>query len=321
MNFASTPLLLAIGCLFVVLTVGTVIRIASLRGDCDEKAKSNRNSLKSWWGLAISLALAVILDRVGVAILLVTAGILSLREYLQLVGAKKVGVSTTAVVYAIVPMYYLLALFGYVDGLRTWAPIFIVLVFGALRASIGLTDDYLRTTAGMTWGLLLFVYCLSHSLFLFELTNSEKPWVGDAGWFLYLVLLTEVNDIAQALVGRRYGRTKLTPRISPNKSLEGLLGGLSVTILLAILIAPWLTTFMQNGSRLVGGLFAMLSGIMIALFGFLGDINKSGIKRDVGVKDSGTILPGQGGMMDRIDSLTFSAPVFYYFVRCIVKSS
>ena len=321
MIFASTPLLLAIACLFLALTIGTLIRIASLRGSSDDKSISNRNSLKSWWGLAVVLALAVILDRAGVAILLTMAGILSLREYLRLVGTKQVGMPTTALVYSVVPTYYLLAWYGHVDRLRTLAPIFMVLVFGALRASLGQTTDYIRTTAGMTWGLLLFVYCLSHALFLFEFPMHDKPWVGEAGWFLYLVLLTEVNDISQALVGRRFGKTQLTPRISPNKSLEGLLGGLTVTILLAILMAPWLTTFMQGRSWRIGGLVAMLSGILIALFGFLGDINKSGIKRDVGVKDSGTLLPGQGGMMDRIDSLTFSAPVFYYFVTFILVRS
>ena len=91
MNFASRPLLLAIACLFLVLTVGTFIRIASLRGVSDKKSKSNRNSLKSWWGLAAALALAVILDRAGVAILLAIVGTLSLREYLRLVGTKQVG--------------------------------------------------------------------------------------------------------------------------------------------------------------------------------------------------------------------------------------
>ena len=318
MNLAKSPLLIAIACLFLVLTLGTLVRIVSLRGGSDEKAKSNLNSLKSWWELAAALAIALILDRTGVAILLAIAGILSLREYQRLVGTSKIGALTMSLVFAIVPLYYLLAWLGHVDGLRAWGPIFIVLAIGALRASMGLTDDYVRTTAGMTWGLLLFVYCLSHAYFLFELPISTVPWVGNAGWFLYLILLTEVNDIAQALVGRRFGKTKLTPRISPNKSLEGLLGGLVVTMMLAILIAPWLTTLMHDRSWVVGGLFALLTATLISLCGFLGDINKSGIKRDVGVKDSGTLLPGQGGMMDRIDSLTFSAPVFYYFVRWIL---
>ena len=75
---------------------------------------------------------------------------------------------------------------------------------------------------------------------------------------------------------------------------------------------------MHERARTAGIVLAMLAGLLIALAGFLGDINKSGVKRDVGVKDSGTILPGQGGMMDRIDSLTFSAPVFYYFVRTLL---
>ena len=89
------------------------------------------------------------------------------------------------------------------------------------------------------------------------------------------------------------------------------------TTVLAVFLAPWLTSWMQNSWR-SGVFLAAFSGILIAIFGFLGDINKSGMKRDVGIKDSGTLIPGQGGMMDRVDSLTFSAPVFYYFVKAVL---
>ena len=94
------------------------------------------------------------------------------------------------------------------------------------------------------------------------------------------------------------------------------MGGIIVTVVLAIVMAPWLTSLMEN-SWVTGVLLSVVSGIVIAIFGFLGDINKSAMKRDVGIKDSGTLIPGQGGMMDRIDSLTFSAPAFYYFVKAV----
>ena len=314
----SPPLLWTIVCLFAVLTVGTLVRIRVLGGVVNAGAQSHLNSLRTWWALAVSLAISTILGEAGIVVLLAIAGILSLREYLELVGWKKVGSPTAVVVFASVPIYYTLALYGYNQGLLSTAPLAFLLVLGALRAWWGLIDDYIRTTAAMVWGLMLFVYCLSHAYFLLTLPASIQPWVGKVGWFLYLVLLTETNDIAQALVGRRFGKTKITPRISSNKSLEGLLGGVALTIVLAVLLAPWLTTLMHEHSRKAGIVSAMLAGLLIALAGFLGDINKSGIKRDVGVKDSGTILPGQGGMMDRIDSLTFSAPVFYYFVRTLL---
>ncbi len=314
----SPPLLWTIACLFAVLTVGTLVRIGMLGGVVNAGAQSHLNSLRTWWVVAVSLSIATILGEAGIVVLLAIAGILSLREYLELVGWNKVGAPTAAIVFASVPTYYAIALNGCDKGLLSTAPLAFLLVLGALRAWLGLIEDYIRTTAAMVWGLMLFVYCLSHAYFLLTLPASTQPWVGQVGWFLYLVLLTETNDIAQALVGRRFGKTKITPRISPNKSLEGLLGGVALTIVLAVLLAPWLTTLMHERGRNAGIFLSMLAGLLIALAGFLGDINKSGVKRDVGVKDSGTILPGQGGMMDRIDSLTFSAPVFYYFVRTLL---
>lgn len=310
----SPPLLWAILCLFGVLAAGTVIRILWLRGQPESKTLSHFKSVRSWWALASVLTVASMLGHTGVLALLAIAGLLSLRELLQLIGWKRLGKATVCVVFFFPALYYTLLLCGYQEQIRAPTPIAIVLVLGAFRAWLGLVEDFIRITAAMIWGELLFVYCLSHAYLLLDLPGLPEPWAGNLGWFLYLVLLTESNDIAQAIIGRQFGRTKIVPITSPNKSLEGLLGGILITTLLAIAISPWLTSFMQNSWK-TGVLLAAVSGILIAMFGFLGDINKSGMKRDIGVKDSGTLIPGQGGMMDRIDSLTFSAPIFYYFVR------
>ena len=318
MFVSSLPLLWTIACLFGVLTIGTLVRVFMLRGAEFETAQSHLKSVRTWWALALSMAVALLLGKVGVVVLLAIAGIQTLREYLQMIGWKRVGTPSAVVVFVSVPFYYAFVLFGHVEWLRSAAPVAFLLGLGAVRAVLGFVEDFIRTTAALIWGLMLFVYCLSHASFLLTLPAQTEPWVGNIGWFMYLVLLTEINDIAQALVGRRYGRIKIAPRISPNKSLEGLLGGIAATIVVAVILAPWLTNLVQEGSRVFGVLCAMLSGLLIALFGFLGDINKSGIKRDSGIKDSGTILPGQGGMMDRIDSLTFSAPAFYYFLQSIL---
>ncbi len=317
MFFPSPNLLSVLACLFGILTLGTVLRAASLRRLSDEKSRSHLRSVRSWWVLAVLLSVALILGHLGVAALLAVAGILSLREYLNILDWNRVGRPTAWVVFGIAPLYYSLLLFGYAESLRSAAPVAFLIAIGAIRASLGLVDDFLRITAAIFLGLMLFVFCLSHAYFLLVLSGLPETWAGNLGWFLYLVLLTETNDIAQALIGRPYGHTKITPKTSPNKSLEGLLGGLMATTILAVLLAPWLTSFMQR-SWTSGIFLAVSSGLLIAAFGFLGDLNKSGIKRDVGIKDSGTILPGQGGMMDRIDSLTFSAPIFFYFVQSMV---
>ena len=310
-------LLWAIACLFGILSLGTCIRFWMLGGRADAKAQTHFESVRSWWVLAIALSVAALLGNKGVIALLATVGTLSLWELQQILGWKRVGKATSCVAFGLAALFYVSLLFGDAEQMQVIAPVAIVLVLGAARAWLGLVTDFIRVTAAMIWGELLFVYCLSHAYFLLVLPGLPEPWVGNLGWFLYLVILTESNDIAQALIGRKFGRTKITPVTSPNKSFEGLLGGILVTTVLAVILAPWLTSLMQI-SRWSGTLLAAFSGVVIATFGFLGDINKSGIKRDVGIKDSGVMIPGQGGMMDRVDSLTFSAPVFFYFVKAVM---
>ena len=161
------------------------------------------------------------------------------------------------------------------------------------------------------------IYGLSHSLFLFDVSSVHEPLVGSAGWFLFLVLLTEMNDIMQAIVGRKFGKHKVTPHVSPKKSLEGLLGGLVASVVLSVFLAPFLTTLLVGRNLMFGIGLAVSAGILISLAGFLGDINMSAIKRDAGVKDGSTLLPGMGGVIDRIDSLIFTSPAFFYFVGIV----
>lgn len=117
----------------------------------------------------------------------------------------------------------------------------------------------------------------------------------------------------------------MTPVVSPNKSWEGCLGGCAATVVVASVLAPFLTPFADRTALTAMGLritmpffWSTLFAVIISFAGFLGDINMSAIKRDVGVKDGSTRLPGQGGVIDRIDSLTFTAPVFYYCLYSIL---
>lgn len=314
---SNAALFWAIVAIFVALSLGTLVRIVALRGASAELVQSRFESLKTWWSLAGALAIAVLSQEVGIALMLAAVAVLSFKEYIRLVGAAVLGSHSIAVMYLFVAVYYLALLFGQQELMRQLAPVLFIVVCGGMRAFLGLIDGYLRATAAMVWGLMLFVFALSHAWLLLKLPFETEPSVGRVGWFLFLILLTETNDIMQAITGRRFGKTKITPKVSPNKSLEGLAGGLVATTLLAMVSAPWLTCFALNRSSGAGLAVSAAAGVLISVFGFLGDINMSGIKRDAGVKDGSRLLPGQGGMIDRIDSLTFTAPVFYYFVRLI----
>jgi phosphatidate cytidylyltransferase len=127
-----------------------------------------------------------------------------------------------------------------------------------------------------------------------------------AGLLLFLVLLTELNDIFQYLWGKSLGRIRIAPHVSPRNTVAGFVGGVATTTVLAAALGSWLTFMTWPHS--------MLAGLIIGLAGFAGDLSISAIKRDLGVKDSGATLPGHGGILDRIDSLTYTAPLFFHFV-------
>ena len=298
---------------FSALAIGTVLRLVVLRGASPDVANARFSSLKTWWVLAVLMSLAVLLGKFGIILLLATAGILGLREFLNLIGWQVLGAPTVFALFASIPIYYLLVCFGFEEIVRWTAPIVFLMGIASIRSLSGLMEGYIRTTSAAFFGLLLFVYGPSYAYFVTTLSETHEPAVGAVGWFLYLVVLTEGSDIAQALIGRAIGKTKIIPRTSPNKSLEGFLGGVIITVGLAAAIAPWLTTWTLSAGW-IGVCLAILSGLLISIIGFLGGTNMSGIKRDANVKDGSTLLPGQGGMMDRIDSLTFTAPAFYCFV-------
>jgi len=320
-NPPHSGLVWVIGGAIAALSIGSLARWVSLRGADADVARSRLGSLKTWWALAILLALALLLGKWGVALLFTFASWLGLREYLRLVFGQEGDRLTKAVAYACVPINYLLIVLQWQTAFTVFVPLVAMLMLITAGVSKRSPGDYFRATAAVHWGLLLTVYGFSHAVLLFTLPVPESGGAASAGWFLFLVILTETDDIAQALVGRRIGKHKITPVISPNKTSEGFAGGLVTSILLALLLAPWLTPLADSVAleRMqlpvpVPYFWAAVAGVLISLFGFLGDINMSAAKRAAGVKDGGTLLPGQGGMIDRIDSLTLAAPSFYYLV-------
>lgn len=124
---------------------------------------------------------------------------------------------------------------------------------------------------------------------------------------LYLILVTKVGDIGAYIIGTRWGRHSLIPRISPKKTVEGMLGGLAFSIIVSVACIGFLPSFS------IGRLFIL--GLILGALAQIGDLSESLIKRDCGVKDSGKSLPGLGGFLDAIDSLLFTAPVLYFYVK------
>lgn len=124
-----------------------------------------------------------------------------------------------------------------------------------------------------------------------------------------IIVITKSADIGAFFIGSRFGRTPFVPRISPNKSVEGAIGGLVFSVLGAFAVQPLLH---------LSYLHLLFIGLVLGILAQLGDLSESMLKRDCQVKDSGNILPGMGGVLDIIDSLLFTAPVFYFYISAIL---
>jgi phosphatidate cytidylyltransferase len=169
---------------------------------------------------------------------------------------------------------------------------------------IGETEGFIKNAALLHWAVMLTVYCLSHIAFLLCL-DPLNPEAGSLGLVLFLLFMTQGNDVCQYIWGKLLGRHKIVPKVSPNKTWEGFIGGFVTITLCAGWVAPLLTplTMLQGFG----------AGAIIAGAGFIGDVVLSSVKRDLRIKDSSHLIPGHGGLLDRMDSLLYTAPLFFHY--------
>jgi phosphatidate cytidylyltransferase len=183
-------------------------------------------------------------------------------------------------------------------------PVYAFVLLPILMVLRGDATDFLERAARTQWGLMVCVYFISHIPMMLHLPFAPLP-MGNEGLVLFLVIVVQGSDILQYVWGKLCGRRPVAPRLSPKKTWEGLVGGvLSASALGAAL--HWLTPC--NGWQ------AFIMALILCLLGFLGGLVMSAIKRARGIKDWGTLIEGHGGMMDRMDSLCFSAPLYFHLL-------
>lgn len=266
-----------------------------------------RQRVNSWWGMIIVFTLAMALNRKLSLVFFGLVSFLALKEYLSLIPTRRADRRVLLWAYLTIPMQYYWIHLEWYGMFIIFIPVYAFLFMPMRMVMIGETKEFLRAAGTLHWGLMVTVFSLSHLSFLLALPEDHNPVGGGAGLVLFLVFLTEFNDVAQYVWGKMLGRHKIIPKVSPNKTWEGFLGGVATTLLCSWLLAPWLTPLSLIHSLAVG--------VVIPVAGFIGDVVISAVKRDIGVKDSGSLLPGHGGILDRIDSLTYTAPLFFHFMR------
>jgi len=308
----------ALGGILGILVVSSVLvfAVCKFRPQRDHSELVKRT--RTWWIIAGLFGISLALPEWGFLCFLGFVSFLALKEYLSLIPTRRADRRVLFWAYLSIPLQFYWVHLSWYGMFIIFIPVYMFLLIPTRMVFTGRTEGFLRSAGVVHWGLMTTVFSLSHAAYLLVLKPVESgritaawPTVESAlqpgpGLLIFLVVLTQLGDVAQFVWGKSLGRHKIAPNVSPGKTVEGFLGGVATTVVLAWLIGPRLT--------LMDAKWSLLAGLLIGVAGFLGDLSISAIKRDLGVKDSGSILPGHGGILDRADSLTYTAPLFFHYV-------
>ncbi|MFO0978248.1 MAG: phosphatidate cytidylyltransferase [Planctomycetaceae bacterium] len=307
-----------LGVVIALVVASIAWRVLKMRNP-DRDYRELHLRVRTWWVIVGLFGLAVALNRTASLVFLAFVSFLAFKEYLSLIPTRRADHRVLFLAYLAIPLQYLWVYQEWYGMFIIFIPVYMFLLLPARMVIIGETSGFLRAVGTLHWGLMTTVFSLSHAAMLFVIRPIEAArfapvWPSEIGrlhsgpgLLVLLILLTQGNDVAQYIWGKTLGRRKVVPRVSPGKTLGGLLGGVLTTTLIACLLGPHLTFLDWKRS--------LIAGMIIGVGGFAGDVSISALKRDLGVKDSGTILPGHGGILDRVDSLTYTAPLFFHFVH------
>jgi phosphatidate cytidylyltransferase len=292
-----------------ILIFATTVNIALHRYNFSIASTELDLRLKSWWIMTTIFILALILGRRVSLVFMGFISFLALKEYFSIIPTRRVDRRVLFWAYiAIVFQYYWIAINWY-GMFIIFIPVYAFLFLPFRLELTGETEGFLKSIGTVQWGLMLLVFNLSHMAYLLVLPETSGHTDLGLGLLFYFIFLTQFNDVMQYIFGSLFGNYKIIPKISPNKTLAGFLGGIISTIIASVLLYKSLTLLTLE--------YAIFAGLLVSVAGFIGDITISAIKRDLKIKDSSQAIPGHGGILDRVDSLTYAAPLFFHFVRFI----
>ena len=300
-----TPLLIGLIALAGLLGLGTIAALLLPKfqpGKWDDMGPR----MYSWWIICLLVAGALLFGTKPFIILFGFISFIALKEFLTLAPTRKEDRIVVLAHYFVIILSYWAIWMNNYDYFLVIIPVYVFLGTAVMMTLGGRTEGFLATAGIMQWGMVVCVFNLGHVAFLMQVPPAEAPQAGPAGLVFFLILITQLNDVTQYIWGKMLGKTKISPRISPNKTWEGAIGGFATTALIFVLLAPYFTPLTLGPSIFIGATLPVL--------GFFGDITMSAIKRDLGVKDTSQLLPGHGGALDRLDSLMFTAPWYFHML-------
>ena len=264
-----------------------------------------RARVHAWWLMSAVLAAAFAVGRGGTVFLFWLVSFFALREFLSLVYSRRSDYRVMVLCYyVILPLQYWLIYQGSSVLFTTFIPVYAFLFMPIAASLSGDSRYFLARAATAQWAVMIAVYCISHIPALLNLHIPDYPH--NILLPLFLVAVVQASDVLQYIWGKLFGRKKIMPTLSPSKTVIGTVGGVCSAALLGGALSA-ITPFTAAE--------AVAIAFIVNVMGFFGGLVMSAIKRDRGVKDWGHLIEGHGGMLDRMDSLCFAAPVFFHCVQ------
>lgn len=317
--------LIVLASLSILLVIGQLLK-RQPESNVDPAIIRNFNKRVSSW-LTICVMLVVALSFENKAVPIILFGLVSfwaLREFITMTPTRRADHRTLFwVLFGFTPLQYVLVGLNEYDYFTVVIPVYASLF---IPARIAFTSDhkrFLERTAKIQFGLLICVYSLSHAPALLNLDletwdaslGRKVPWVGaTAGLLFFFIVMVQVSDMLHFIWDRLFGNHVIAPTVNATKTWEGLIGSACCTALVGILVQSLLgvTPFTWYGAGFMG--------LIISAMASSGSMTMSAIKRDRGVSDYGTLVLGHAGVLDRIDSICFAAPIFFHATRFFLNA-
>jgi len=306
----NQTILILMGGVFALLAVASLTGFILSRRVTSESGQAvvaNLNArIRAWWVMVAVFGVAFLVGKTLTIVLFALTSFYCLREFLSITPTRPEDHRAIAVAfYLFIPLQYWLIADDWQTLFAILIPVWAFLLLPVLAVLKGETEDFLPRTARIQWALMLTVYCISHAPALLIL---NIPGFEGRNFLLlfFLITVVQLSDVLQYVFGKLFGRRQVAPRVSPAKTWEGLIGGGLATVLVGTGLY-WITPFTP--------LEAAALALAIVLAGFAGGLVLSAVKRSLGAKDWGMMIEGHGGALDRMDSVSFAAPVFFHLVN------
>jgi len=294
------------GVLVVATATGAMLARRRTSGGATPTIEHLNDRIHAWWTITALLALSFLAGRTGVIILFALCSFAALREFMTLTTKRTADHWAIATAFFIVlPAQYYFVWVEWYAVYSIFIPVYAFLLLPIIAVVQGDTDRFLIRISETQWALMISVYCASYVPAL--LTLRIDGYAGrNVLLIAFLIVVVQLSDVLQDTWGKMIGKHPVAPQLSSSRTWEGLAGGVASAALVGAGLW-WITPFTIWQAAVVS--------VVIALAGFFGGLVMSAIKQDRGVKDWGHLMAGHGGFIDRLDSVVFSAPLFFHITR------